>query len=410
MADYKKFLARIVLLMAVAVILTLCLVSLALAKRDAVIYPSNILVGGVSLAGLGHDEAADLLVQQLLVQQLPANYGTQLLLQLPSRQVFIPFSQVSITYDIPGTLAQINGSLNQKGFGVFKHCIARGNTINIAPKINWDRSLMEEKLAELKKEFDQPAVNARILYSNDYLEYIGHKTGYAIDIYASLKKINHSLQKGSLGPVSLITTEIHPRVKLEDIKEVKDMLGISMSRINLPIADLEPLVHDLNGFIIMPADIFSLNQIISVKSIIFTDSSLTLVNDTLHRALTQAGLKYVDQQAGFINNLQHPVLITALIDGNNLIIKIFGCQTEEGKEILFITEKKEIPPQMQVKVDKKLSPQQRIVIQEGKSGYINRSYRVVRIKGKETEKTLLSEELTPGLDTIITVGPGTIKK
>jgi vancomycin resistance protein YoaR len=405
MADYKKFLARIILLMAVAVILTLCLASLALAKRDAAIYPSNIFVGGVSMAGLDHDEAAD-----LLAQQLPANHGRQLLLQLPSRQLSIPLNQVGIAYDIPATLAQIDDSLNQKGFGVFKHCIARGNTINIAPKTNWNRTLMEEKLAELKQEFDQPAVNARILYSNDYLEYIGHKTGYAIDIYASLKKINHSLQKGSLGPVPLITTEIHPRVKLEDIKEVKDMIGISMSRINLPIADLEPLVHNLNGFIIMPADSFSLNLIILPKSMIFTDSSLNLVNDTLRRALSQAGLKYVEQQAGFINNLEHPVLVTALIDGNNLIIKIFGCQTEEGKEILFVTEKKEIPPQMQVKVNKKLTPQQRIVIQEGQSGYINRSYRVVKIKGKETEKTLLSEELTPGWDTIIAVGPGTIKK
>ena len=195
-----------------------------------------------------------------------------------------------------------------------------------------------------------------------------------------------------------------------NIKEVKDMIGISMSRINLPIADLEPLVHNLNGFIIMPADSFSLNLIILPKSMIFTDSSLNLVNDTLRRALSQAGLKYVEQQAGFINNLEHPVLVTALIDGNNLIIKIFGCQTEEGKEILFVTEKKEIPPQMQVKVNKKLTPQQRTVIQEGQSGYINRSYRVVKIKGKETEKTLLSEEFTPGWDTIITVGPGTIKK
>jgi vancomycin resistance protein YoaR len=405
MADYKKFLARIILLMAVAVILTLCLASLTLAKRDAVIYPSNVLVGGVSLAGLGHDEAAE-----LLAERLPTSYGRELLLQLPSRQLYIPFNDVGMAYDINGTLAQIEDSWYQKGIGVFRHSIARGNTINMAPKINWNRTLIEEQLAHLKKDLDQPAVNARILYSNDYLEYIGHKTGYAIDIYASLKEIDNSLQEGSLGPVPLITTEIHPRVKLEDVKEVKDMLGISMSRINLPTADLEPLVHDLNGFIIMPADSFSLTQIIIAKSMLFADSSLTLVNDTLYRALSQAGLKYVDQQAGFFNNLEHPVLITALIDGNNLIIKIFGCQTDEGKEILFVTEKKEIPPQMQVKVAKKLSPQQRVVLQEGENGYINRSYRVVKINGKVTEKTLLSQEVTPGRDTIIAVGPGTIKK
>lgn len=405
MTDSKKFITRIILLMAVAVILTLWLASLALAKRDSVIYPSNIIVGGVSLAGLGHDEAAE-----LLAEQLPVGHGRQLLLQLPSRQLYIPFSEVGIAYDIPATLDQIDTSSHQTGIGVFKHSIARGSTINMAPKINWNRTLMEEQLTELKNTCDQPAINARILHSNDYLEYIGHKTGYAIDKNASLKEIENSLQQGSLGPIPLITSEIHPRVKIEDIKGVKDMLGISVSRINLPIADLKPLLHLLNGFIIMPADSFSLNQIISPQSMAFSDGSLVLVNGTLIRALSQAGLSQSIQPPGFANNLQHPVLITALIDGNNLIIKIFGCQTDEGKEILFITEKEEIPPQMQVKIDKKLSPQQRIVLQEGQNGYINRSYRVVRIKGQETEKTLLSEELTPGRDTIIAVGPGTIKK
>ena len=405
MTDSKKFITRIILLMAVAVILTLWLASLALAKRDSVIYPSNIIVGGVSLAGLGHDEAAE-----LLAEQLPVGYGRQLLLQLPSRQLYIPFSEVGIAYDIPATLDQIDTSSHQTGIGVFKHSIARGSTINMAPKINWNRTLMEEQLTELKNTCDQPAINARILHSNDYLEYIGHKTGYAIDKNASLKEIENSLQQGSLGPIPLITSEIHPRVKIEDIKGVKDMLGISVSRINLPIADLKPLLHLLNGFIIMPADSFSLNQIISPQSMAFSDGSLVLVNGTLIRALSQAGLSQSIQPPGFANNLQHPVLTTALIDGNNLIIKIFGCQTDEGKEILFITEKEEIPPQMQVKIDKKLSPQQRIVLQEGQNGYINRSYRVVRIKGQETEKTLLSEELTPGRDTIIAVGPGTIKK
>lgn len=96
MADSKKFITRIILLMLVAVILTLWLTSLALAKRDAVIYPSNILVGGVSVGGLSHDEAAD-----LLVASLPDSHGRQLSLQLPSRQLYIPFTQVGITYDIP---------------------------------------------------------------------------------------------------------------------------------------------------------------------------------------------------------------------------------------------------------------------------------------------------------------------
>jgi uncharacterized protein YabE (DUF348 family) len=54
-------------------------------------------------------------------------------------------------------------------------------------------------------------------------------------------------------------------------------------------------------------------------------------------------------------------------------------------------------------------PGQRIVQEEGESGYIDRTYRFVKENGKEIEKTLLSENIVPGLDTIILVGPGDIK-
>lgn len=405
MADSKKLIARIILLIVVAAILNLWLVSLALSKRDAVIYPSNISVGGINLAGLGHNEVAD-----LLAERLPTSHGRQLMLQLASRQFYVPLNEVDINYDVPATLALIDASLHQKGIGVFQHSIARGKNISVAPKMNWNRNLIEEKLIELKNSYDQPAVDARIIYSNDYLEYIGHRSGYTIDIAASLDEIGNYLQKGSLGPITLITSEIHPRIKLEDIKEVTDMLGITMSRTSLPEADIEPVVEVLNGFIIMPAEKFSLAQVIRNKQIKFSDKGLRFVNDILYQTISQTGLKPTEDRLGFTNNLQHPILITATIDGNNLIIKIFGCQTEKGKEILFVTEKKEIPPQMQVKVEKKLSPQQQIVVQEGQSAYIKRSYRVVKINGKETEKTLLTEEHIPGQDTIIAVGPGTIRK
>ncbi len=405
MADSKKFITRIILLMVVAVILTLWLVSLALAKRDAIIYPSNIFIGGVSVAGLNHNEAGD-----LLAQRLPASYGRQLLLQLPSKQLYIPLNQVGIAYDIPATLTKVDVSLNQKGIGVFQHSITRGNIHRVEPEIKWNRTLMEEKLSVLKATYDQPAINARILYSNDYLEYIGHKVGYTISIAASLDEIDNSLQKGLLGPISLITKDIHPRIKLEDIKEVKDMLGISTIRTNLPHTDLNPLIQALNGYIIMPAEHFSLAQVMNPKQIKSNNSSLTLVNSALYQAISQAGLELTDNQLSCTNNLQHPILINAVIDGNNIIIKIFGCQTEAGKEIMIITEKEEIPPQVQIKVVKKLSPQERVIVQEGQSGFTSRNYRIVKINGKETERTILSEEHTPGRDTIIAVGPGTIKK
>lgn len=405
MADSRKYVARIVLLLTAAVMLTLFFASLALSNRDARVYPSNISVGGVEIGGLNRDEAA-----RILANQLPASYGRQLLLQTPSRSLSIPIGQVKIAYDIPATLAKIDVFLQPEGIaGIFQHSIARGSTHNIAPELKWNATLLQQQLGDIKLIYDRPAVNARILYSNDYLDYIGHKNGYSIDIAASLDSINAALQKGSLGPVPLIARETHPRVRLEDIQEVKDILGISMSKINQPPADFSSVLEICNGSVVMPEEEFSLAKIINTRHI-NANSALTVVNDTLYRTCSQAGLKLVEPRTSFVNNLQHPVLIALGIEGNNFVAKIYGCQTEVGKEIKFITEKQELAPGVEMKVNKKLSPQQRIVLQEGRSGYITRNFRVVKVNGQEIEKTLLSEDFTPGRDTIIAVGPGAIKK
>jgi len=406
MVNSKKYVARIVLLLIMAVMLTLLLASLALAKRDARVYPSNITVSGVELGGLSRDQAG-----RVLADRLPADCGTQLLLQTPSRTLSIPINQVNIAYDIPATLAKIDVALQPEGIaGIFQHSIARGSTRNIAPEIKWNATLLQQRLSAVKLTYDQPAINARILYNNDYLDYIGHKNGYSIDIAASLDRICAVLEKGSLGPVPLVTSETYPRVRLEDIKEVKDILGIGMKKINQPTADFDPLLEICNGSVVIPGEEFSLPETIAARHLKVNNSALTVVNDVLYRTCSQAGLKPVGPRTSFINNLEHPVLITAVIEGSNFMVKIYGCQTEAGKEIKFITEKEELAPGVVMKVDQKLSPPQQIVLQEGKSGYIKRSYRVVKVNGQEIEKNLLAEEFTPGRDTIIAVGPGTIKK
>lgn len=405
MADSRKYVARIVLLLVAAVMLTLFLASVALAKRDASVYPSNISVGGVELAGLDRETAG-----RILTDQLPKNYGGQLLLQTPSRSLSIPISLVGIAYDIPATLAKIDVTLQPEGIaGVFAHSISRGSIQDIAPEMLWNTTLLQEQLSTIKRAYDQPAADARILYSNDYLDYISHKNGYSIDVAASLDSICAALAKGSLGLVPITVKETHPHVRLEDIKEVKDILGVSGSIIDESSPEFGPLLEICNGLVVMPGDSLSINKIISTRQIKLSDSALTVLYDNLNRSCSQAGLK-VQDSGNIKNELQHPVLIASAIEGSSFVIKIFGCQTEAGKEIKFTTEKKELAPVVKMKVNGKLSPQQRVILQEGRSGYVNRCFRIVEINGKQVEKTLLSEEFTPGQDTIIAVGPGAIKK
>lgn len=404
MVDSEKSIIRIIVLVVIAITLTIILASLALAKRDASIYPSNVSVGGIKMTGLSRGEAED-----ILAERLPISYSQELQLKLPSRTLFIPFNEIGISYDIPATLDLIDSSLHQKGLnGILQHSIFRGTSHNLVPQLSWNQGMLQKKLYDSKKLYDQPAINARILYNKDYFEYISHKNGYVINVSASLDKIENSLQKGLSGPVSLVVSEIYPRVKLEDVKQVRDMLGVSICRIESSEAISGNLVIALNGSLIMPGESFALIEVI--KPIETGTCGLTLINNILDQVCSQAGIKVISTPVKFVNNLEHPILIIANIEGNNLIIKLFGNQTIKGKKIGIVKEKEEIAPGMQVKVRADLSPQQRIILQEGQNGYINRTYRVVKINNQVMEKTLLSEDLIPERDTIIAVGPGTIEK
>lgn len=388
-----------------AVILTLFIVSLALAKRDSVMYPSNVIVGGVCVADLNKEEA-----YHSLEKNMESVWGNELKLILPDKSVNIPLNDLQIKYDYSSTLQKADNLIDDSSgiTGTFRHVLIRGKSQLVMPVFSWDKEVIYQKLIEIQHNHDKKAVDARILHNNDFLEYIPHKMGYSINIKSSFDKIVTSLQNGSLGPIELIMTEISPRVKLEDIRAVKDILGVSAGQLEYTAAgEVISTVNNLNGLVLVPGDTFGINH---KKGNNIVDNSLNKIDAIFWDACSQSGLSINKDTMQLSNNLQNPVLITAELEGTKIIIKIFGCQMETGKEIRIINEKEKILPEVHIQMDTNLSPGERSVKREGKNGVIIRKYRVVTSYGEEIEKELLSEEFYPGVDTIIQVGPGSINK
>lgn len=413
MTDARKMSLKFITLAVSAVAVTLIIVSLALAGRDTNRYPSNVSIAGVSVANLNKEEA-----RQVLSKNMASSWGKDLTLDFRGKNILIPLEELGISYDLDATLGKADKILfkAEDSSTILQHSLIRGKEQTITPVFIWDKESLYSKLLELKKENDQAAVNARILYHNEYLEYIAHKNGYAIQVNSSMKDIAEALDNGFLGPIKIDSSEILSRVRIEDVESVKDNLGVNASTLKLASDEAKLLLDRLNGVIIMPGDKMSLfgdwdganpggesNRNISLPLAIQKQ-----IENSIYKACQQAGL---DIDASVIaNNLKHPVLLTLFIEGNTLLVKIIGCQTDPGKEIKLISEKEELEPQVVLKVNYRLSPQQRIVKQEGKSGWIKRTYRVVRSNGRDVEKGLLSEQYFPPTDTLIQVGPGSIKK
>jgi hypothetical protein len=400
-----KLASKVIAMMMIAVFFSLGLVSFALAKRDMGNYPSNISVGGISLAGLSREEAFD-----LLNSNLPDYYTSDLLFQIKEETFRIPMKDWGIGYDIEATISKVE-NLIYKDQGIsefFKPILIRGQKLDINPVFYFETDLVKEKMLEFKKNRDQLPIDARILLENDLLEYKAHKYGYSINMDKSLDRLIDNLQQGLSGPVNISVREICPRVKLEDIKEVKDVLGVSAIGIGLLSHEERSFLECANGLIIMPAETFSINSIFLGAGMSESNMAKT-VDDMLNKCCSQAGLEVEERPVRFMNDLGNPILLAVEIDDSNLFMKIIGCQTHNNRDISIITEREDILPEVQMLEKPGIMPGQRIVQEEGESGYIDRTYRFVKENGKEIEKTLLSENIVPGLDTIILVGPGDIK-
>lgn len=417
MTTINKIIAKVISLVVLAACITILFTSISLARRDEAIYPSNTEVGGIAIANLNHTQA-----YEKLKAEMGRKWGNKLQLKIDNNAIYaIPLSELKITYNLEESLEKADQNINRSSALSLNHSLIRGSKMNIAPVIKIaDESLLYNKLAELKKKLDIPATDARVLYTQGYLEYVEHKNGKAIDLEVSLVNIKAALAKGSLGPVHLVTKNLYPQVRIEDIKSITDLIGVNI--ISLPAgqneAGLKDLLACLNGTIVMPDGQFSWQKIISKKAdqaeLNQTSAAqyLPIVTEGIVNTCRSAQLQMISSEPGgliFVNSLGKPIMLSLLLQENSLEIKIFGCQTEAGKEISLIKEQSIISPEDTVEVDPTLKSGEKNVI-AGQAGRIVRTYRIVKINGTRTEKKLLSEEVIPPVNTIIRVSPDTIMK
>ncbi|CFX17171.1 G5 domain [Syntrophomonas zehnderi OL-4] len=415
MTDVNKIIIKVISLGLLAACLSIMLVSMALAKRDAAIYPSNLKIGDIAVANLNQDEAG-----AKIRAEMDRKWDSQLKIIIDKQNsvVSIPITELGITYDVDASLQKADEYLHTGS--LLQHTLIRGESIDIAPvmKIN-NKVLFDQKLTDIMDKANKPAVDARVLYIKGYLEYVVHVDGYIVKRDESLAHIKRAIAQGYLGPIALKLQDVYPKVKTEDIKDIKSLIGVGTGSLNEFIVR-EPIlgqtISRINGTIVMNEDDFSLKTALADHESKDLEQSCQqvalIISNTLANACRSANLHVVNTEPGeveFINNTGNPLMLNIAVEGSNLLVRIYGLQTEKGKEMLLIKEQTIISPQIEVKIDKKLKPGDKIV-EKGQEGQKISTFRVVRVNGQEIEKKLLTEEIHPPRNTVITVAPGTTIK
>lgn len=391
---------KVSLLSIAAVFITVSLVSCILARIDKTVYPDTISLAGVSLAGIDRDEA-----RYFLAKKVQKACGDSILLKLPDQTVAIPFKDLGISYDYNASLRKADNYLEADGiWGLFRHSIVRGKKHNIAPVFHVQEEVLSKGLQEFKASYDKAPLDARIKYNNGKLDYLLHQNGYSINTLAVQEKIIEALHKGSVGPVNATVQSIAPRIKMKDITLISDLLGVKACLLNSADGNLDKLLLNIDGTILMPGESFKLTDTTG-KSADMDMYNLTLVQNLLLKTGEEAGLTG-DGSGCFINKLKHPVMLSFKIEEQTLVARIFGFQSVPNKKVIYETEEVDIPPGLCVVVDEELEPGEKKIKHPGTNGKIKRNYEIITIKGKIVSKELLSEHTIPPQDTLVFIAPG----
>ena len=387
-----------------AVVITITTASFILAQRDNSKYPSNIIVGGVSVGNLEKNQ-----VLEHLQSSLFSSWGNNLQLLIDGKTILIPLEELGIEYNSVATIEKTDKYLDEEaGSSIFNSVIIRGETKQITPVFTWNDKKIINQIKQLKETFDRPAREARFIFNDKNYEYTADNYGISIAPDASRERLCKELEAGTLGPVELVFEKIPPRLVLDDIKKIKDVLAVAA--ITSHGDGLDDVLRHFHEQIILP------EETIYIKDILKTNQAETLTNsqlkatDLVMKAAKQAGLITDQDKLQITNRFKSAIAIAAYREENFICCQIIGDSTDKTTKISLFREEEILPSKTAYTIDRKLSSEQQVLVSKGTDGTVINMYQVESRQGRETARLLLAQDIKPAVDTVVSVGPDSIKK
>jgi vancomycin resistance protein YoaR len=327
----------------------------------------------------------------------------------------------------------------------------RRNPVNLVVTPQFDRVRLKSILEGIKSEIDQKGIDASANYRNGTVTFNREVIGKNIEIDKNLDLLENILLERNFSPIELKVDDIVPRVKYDEISVIEKVISTFSTSFNQQKADrtfnIRLACERINNTILLPGEVFSMDKalgprsidngyknapvIIKGKLIEGVGGGVCQVTTTLYVAVLKTKLEvqerrphsmplsYVEpgQDAtiseGYIdfkfrNNKDYPVLISAQVSGNSIIIRIIGKKDESlGSVKLKSVIIKEIPPEKElVVVDETIPDGERIVEKSAVTGQRVAVYRETYDKNnKLIEREKISEDLYQPVRGIIRVSP-----
>jgi vancomycin resistance protein YoaR len=323
-----------------------------------------------------------------------------------------------------------------------------------------DEKKMSRAVEQALPWIKRPPVNAkRTIDSRDRVVYTAHQNAYRLDTGKLARRLKEELEAipwneaAAAEPIQirLPLRIIEPEVTLDELKaEGIERKIYEFSTAILPgspgrLHNISAAAKAIHGMILAPGDIFDYSKIIASaeKTYGFREAPVIIqgklvpgigggicqVSSTLYNAVLRIGIEIVERRnhslpvsylpmgqdatyaEGYINfrfknTTGRHLLIRTELQPDRLTVKLFGSVPEEVTYQVRSNVVKKIEPSVKYVKNASLPKGKRVVLQQGKPGYVVETYRIKAENGKAVQKELISKDTYQAQPAVIAVNPG----
>lgn len=396
----------------------------------------NIFVNEIDIGDLKKDDAIEKINSVL---QEPLN---KKIIKLHDRgqekEYDFSFKDFNATYEIKKIVDEAYNYAREGNFikRYEKVVKLKKNPLKLNVEYDINRDFVRSKLNEIESSVYVKPKNASLYKINGEFITVDGTDGKKLDLEKNLELVINLLNKKESGDIDLIFEPVKPKYNKNDFVKTRDVIGSYKTVFGGKKIDRNQNIINaakkINNNVIYPGEIYSLNENLKPFSIkngyvnapIIVDGKLTdgigggicQVSTVLYNAVLYSELEVVERRnhslkVGYIdygfdatlagdyidlkfkNNKSVPLLIETVINGNNLVVNIYGEETRpKNRKITFKNELVEtIPaPTETIVYTNELSEGTKKFESYSKKGFRYKLYKIVYENGVQKEEILVN--------------------
>jgi vancomycin resistance protein YoaR len=323
MMNNRKRLYRIIAWLMIGLVVTVFVASLALARRDASVYPSNLYAGPIYLGSLTRAEALHKLQEDSVTESM------ELTCIIGQDSYSLKLIDLGIRLDSVATIKKIETIVAD--WSLLSHSIYRGKKQVVAPVWMYDDDKLRQSIHNRTLSMKKEAVDARIVLHGEQLFYYPEQQGTQIDAELAVKFTTELLNDGQFKVIWPETT-IAPRITRQQISSITELLSVQA----VPASSEYPVTQITGwaeaGKVILPG------QSVSISIDAYGENGLTQAiqwQETLSMVASEAGLTYeaVDQQLHNPYEDAVALFINQIPENDLWLIRIYGQPRDDSKKV-----------------------------------------------------------------------------